>query len=310
MTKETMVVETISGKLVNLNNFAPHEILLSDIVQGLSLVNRFNGRFARIEEPLNLFDQGMLGSSSISVRGEPVTVLQHSYAMYLFAKHKYRDNPRIAIECLLHDAPEAYTGNIISPLKAHIPMLHDIEQRIFNALSTVYGLPLPDSEVVKELDALALRIEWENFVVRGGELDEYKTRTAHYGERAADADTMDDVAMCRALYEARSFTPAQLADKALLILSAALADVVRNTFRSAWRTDVKTDMAEPPQPMLTIYALRALKPGEGISHTFDDVAAFTKFKDTILPMFPDLEACEGLCDAAQRLQVYIRRKMY
>lgn len=237
MTKETMIVETISGKLVNLNNFAPHEILLSDIVQGLSLVNRFNGRFARIEEPLNLFDQGMLGSSSISVRGEPVTVLQHSYAMYLFAKHKYRDNPRIAIECLLHDAPEAYTGDIISPLKAHIPMLHDIEQRIFNALSTVYGLPLPDSEAVKELDALALRIEWETFVARGGELEEYKTRAAHYGERAADADAMDDVAMRRALYEARSYTPAQLADKALLILSGTLADVVRNTFKKKYQSD-------------------------------------------------------------------------
>lgn len=237
MTKETMIVETISGKLVNLNNFAPHEILLSDIVQGLSLVNRFNGRFARTEEPLNLFDQGILGSSSISVRGESVTVLQHSYAMYLFAKHKYRDNPRIAIECLLHDAPEAYTGDIISPLKAHIPMLHDIEQRIFNALSTVYGLPLPDSEAVKELDALALRIEWETFVARGGELEEYKTRAAHYGERADDADPMDDVAMRRALYEARSYTPAQLADKALLILSGTLADVVRNTFKKKYQED-------------------------------------------------------------------------
>lgn len=231
MKPNSIIVETLSGKLVDLANFAPHEILLSDVVRGLSLVNRFNGRFARIEGPLNLFDQRITGSSSISVREEPVTVLQHSYAMYLFAKQKYHDNPRLAIECLLHDAPEAYTGDIISPLKAHIPMLHDIEQRIFNALSDVYGLPLPDSEAVKELDTLALRIEWETFVSRIGELEEYRVRAAHYGERADDADPMDDVAMRRALYEARSYTSAQLADKVLLILSTEIVSDVLDKFK-------------------------------------------------------------------------------
>lgn len=309
MTKETMIVETISGKLVNLNNFAPHEILLSDVVQGLSLVNRFNGRFARIEEPLNLFCQGMLGSSNISVRGESVTVLQHSYAMYLFAKHKYWNYPQLAIECLLHDAPEAYTGDIISPLKAHIPMLHDIEQRIFNALSTVYGLPLPDSEAVKELDALALRIEWETFVARGGELDEYKTRAAHYGERAADADAMDDVAMRRALYEARSYTPAQLADKVLLILYTEIVYDVRNKVEAQVQSvSADADVSEPTHLPLT--TLRALKPGESVEYVFKDDAAFTKFKDTIPPLLPYLEISSMPDHKTFGVRAMIRRKPF
>lgn len=237
MKSNSIIVETLSGKLVDLTNFAPHEILLSDVVRGLSLVNRFNGRFAQPSNEVNLLDAPDTVACSNNMFDTPVTVLQHSYAMYLIAKQKYHDNPRIAVECLLHDAPEAYTGDIISPLKADIPMLHDIEQRIFNALSDVYGLPLPDSEAVKELDALALRIEWETFVSQVTTLEQLDINAKHYGERADGTDEMDDVYMRRALYEARSYTSAQLADKVLLILSTEIVSGVIDKFKEKYQAD-------------------------------------------------------------------------
>lgn len=232
MTKETMIIETVSGQLIDLTNINPANVLLSDIVHGLSLVNRFNGRHVQTGEPLNLITKDAWDSAVGRVPNQdaPVTVLQHSYAMYLFARHKYHDNHRLSIECLLHDAPEAYTGDIITPLKKHIPMITDIEHSILNTLANVYKLPLPDSEAVKDIDALALRIEWETFVSQVGRLDRYNERAKHYGERPEDANPMDDVAMRRALFEARSLSRRALADKVLLILNAEIVQGLRDYY--------------------------------------------------------------------------------
>ena len=118
-----------SGALVNVLDLTPNDIDIHDIAHALSCVNRFGGH-ARV----------------------PLSVAQHSV-----------DVSRICgtLQGLLHDASEAYLGDIPQPLK-HSPLFTDYRtyeawlQRIIYAK---YSCPVTDTPAVKEADALILR--WE-----------------------------------------------------------------------------------------------------------------------------------------------------
>ena len=56
-------VETATGNIINLADNVYGNLTVEDIVEGLARIERFNGRAQ-----------------------ETITVLQHSYAMYMYAK--------------------------------------------------------------------------------------------------------------------------------------------------------------------------------------------------------------------------------
>jgi hypothetical protein len=74
--------------------------------------------------------------------------------MALYAKASGLDEV-IVKQCLLHDASEAYTGDMVSPLKALCPEFKAIEKKIQTAIYLKYGLP---EETMKEVKYLDLRI--------------------------------------------------------------------------------------------------------------------------------------------------------
>lgn len=139
-----MLVETFSHKIIDLTDIKAGDITLEDVVGGLANINRFNGRHNEYSSP--------------------ITVLQHSYAMYLYVKHMQPDNKELAIACLIHDAPEAYTGDILAPIKEQLPLIGEIERNIFKALAGTYLLPTDFSNDVHLIDALACFVEWSSFV--------------------------------------------------------------------------------------------------------------------------------------------------
>lgn len=69
---------------------------------------------------------------------------------------------------LMHDAAEAYIGDMIKPLKVHFPLFTDIEDRILGVIFKKYGIDIKYMEYIKPFDVKAQEIEFSMF---------YKKRT-------------------------------------------------------------------------------------------------------------------------------------
>ena len=67
--------------------------------------------------------------------------------------------PQFKLEALLHDASEAYLGDIASPLKQLLPEYKAIEARVQGAIREHFFLPKEESPEVKAADMQALEIE-------------------------------------------------------------------------------------------------------------------------------------------------------
>lgn len=111
------VMSTWSGKRVNLVNFKPQMVDIHDIAFALAKQCRFNGHINRM-----------------------YTVAEHSIVGLMLA-----DNPALKMEALLHDAGEAYTGDIILPLKEVFPEICTIEDTI---AGTIFDTLWPESGLV------------------------------------------------------------------------------------------------------------------------------------------------------------------
>lgn len=95
------VMHTWSGKHVNPTDFKKEDVEVRDIAKALSLSNRFNGHTYR-----------------------PYSVAEHSLVASFMAPEEYR------LEALLHDAGEAYIGDVITPVKEAFPVLLEYEDKI------------------------------------------------------------------------------------------------------------------------------------------------------------------------------------
>jgi len=132
-------IRTISGRYVNILEPTPDMIDIHDIAHGLARQYRFGGHTVY-----------------------PFTVLEHSMqvAMQLPQKHK--------IAGLLHDASEAYLGDMPSPIKKHMPDYKAIEARLMMVIAQKFGFEYPLAEAVKEADKAELELEWAYIVLKGG----------------------------------------------------------------------------------------------------------------------------------------------
>ncbi len=64
---------------------------------------------------------------------------------------------------LMHDAAEAYVGDISGPLKALVPAVCEVEERILGVIAGVVGLEMPVPEEVKVVDRRMLLTEMREF---------------------------------------------------------------------------------------------------------------------------------------------------
>lgn len=115
----------------------PEDVAIEDIAHALSHVCRFGG---------------------------------HSLAFYSVAQHCYLVSylvpERLALYGLLHDAAEAYVGDVVQPLKvalrSHGTSYDDIESRVALAIAAHFRLPAlsgHDEDLVKRADQVALATE-------------------------------------------------------------------------------------------------------------------------------------------------------
>lgn len=83
-------------------------------------------------------------------------------AFYSVAEHSLLVSeilPQYAFEALMHDAAEAFIGDVTRPLKQLLPEFKRIEARVEQAIFERFGVPTPISKEVKQADLRVLAAE-------------------------------------------------------------------------------------------------------------------------------------------------------
>jgi 5'-deoxynucleotidase YfbR-like HD superfamily hydrolase len=100
----------------------------------------------------------------------------HCSSFYSVAEHSLRvssllrlemDRPDAALWGLLHDAAEAYFGDLARPLKANTHMGHEfdrLEKRALRPIAKKFGLCWPMPECVRRADAIMLAVELRDLI--------------------------------------------------------------------------------------------------------------------------------------------------
>lgn len=135
----TPVIYTYTGRKLNPLAVQPEDVCIEDIAHALACCNRFAGHTR-----------------------EPISVAQHSvYAAELLRTPCGKGVDTVALQGLLHDAAEAYLGDVTKWLKGSPEMAayRAAEKRVQSAVYRRYGLPEEDLPPVRAVDRFLVRYE-------------------------------------------------------------------------------------------------------------------------------------------------------
>lgn len=126
----------------------PGDVSIDVIAHSLACVNRFCGH----------------------TQSGPYSVAQHS--VYVARCAMERHGPRFALRALLHDAHEAYVGDVVRPLLRSSPELHavmDAARAAWDrAIGEAFGIDLSPTPEVRECDDAVLHAEKRDLLRRSG----------------------------------------------------------------------------------------------------------------------------------------------
>src|SRR5690554_3469342 len=128
-----------SGHPFDLQNPTPEMIRPVDLAYALARICRFNGHTR-----------------------EHYSVAQHSIHVAELVP------PEHQLVALLHDAAEAYIGDLASPLKAMLPDYQAIEARIWSVICARFRIPEELPDCVKHADLVMLATERRDVMPMGG----------------------------------------------------------------------------------------------------------------------------------------------
>ena len=112
------------------------DICIEDIAHSLSLQCRFNGHIAK---HYSVAEHSILVAKAVEAQGESTLVV---------------------LAALLHDAGEAYLGDVVSPLKALLPEYKKYEKSADKCIAEKFGLPNPFPAIICKMDKIVLKDEF------------------------------------------------------------------------------------------------------------------------------------------------------
>lgn len=130
---------TYTGKAFYPMDPDPADIDPRDIAHALSLLCRYNGHCKYF-----------------------YSVAEHCVLISEYIPEEF------ALWALLHDATEAYVGDMIRPLKSSMPAYRDAEDRVMAAIATRFGLEGEMPAIVKEYDTRMLFTERDSLMNMNG----------------------------------------------------------------------------------------------------------------------------------------------
>jgi hypothetical protein len=140
---------TATGAKLDLRWLDADSISLLDIAHHLAQLNRYTGACCR-----------------------PYSVAEHSLLVVQLLEHDGETQPALLQAALMHDAHEAYTADLSSPMKQVVGPAWDIEEtRIQRAVLQRFGLAdayCRYANVIKHADLLALSTERAALLPPGG----------------------------------------------------------------------------------------------------------------------------------------------
>lgn len=129
--RENNTMETCSGKIISLLDPDPTQIIIPDICQGLAFNCRFSGQ---IPWYYSVAEHTILVASLAPAHLKPAA--------------------------MVHDMPEAYLNDIISPLKSLLPGYKEIEKIFERAICERFGIRADHLMEIKQYDRMAFEIEY------------------------------------------------------------------------------------------------------------------------------------------------------
>jgi hypothetical protein len=122
-------IRTCSGAYFDLLNPTPESVHLIDIARGLSHICRFGGQIK-----------------------QHYSVAQHSLLCADLAL-RWGATDEQAFAVLMHDAAEAYIGDIVKPLKCLLPAYAEIEAKVEASIGQRFGIDFQKhAALIKEVD--------------------------------------------------------------------------------------------------------------------------------------------------------------
>ena len=139
-------IRTFTGKCFDIKVLNPDSICIEDIAHALSYTSRFGGHL-----------EGFY------------SVAQHSY----YVAEQLIGTP-YELEGLLHDASEAYLGDMPSPFKKLMPSYKQLEDDVSIAIAKKFNLQYPYPSELKTADRELLSFEWDSFVMKLEKMEYWK----------------------------------------------------------------------------------------------------------------------------------------
>ncbi|GAC1393246.1 MAG: metal-dependent phosphohydrolase [Polyangiales bacterium] len=205
--------QTFTGRAVDILAPDPASLVIEDIAHALARINRFTGQHL----------------------GEHYSVAQHSVLV------SHLCDPDDAFEGLMHDAAEAYLGDVASPVKLAMRQIADerggmsrspydiLEQRMERAIATRFGLRWPWPASVKRADLVMLATEARDLMHEPPIDWRLPYAPASFGVRAVGASTAEREFLRRFEQLAGSRAPEPLAD----VIARSLANLANDADTNA-----------------------------------------------------------------------------
>ena len=137
-----------SGAMIELTDIDPRAVCIEDIAHNLANLCRFTGGTNRF-----------------------YSVAEHSHLVAAILKENGCETATV-LHGLLHDATEAYLGDVSSPLKALLPAYQALERNAERVIFEALGVRPVSPSLVYEADKMAFVIETNALQGRGLPMDQ------------------------------------------------------------------------------------------------------------------------------------------